>query len=312
MMCDDRQKCAEQILQAIHHGKLPKAEIEQRLWKIIDDTLSGPEQTETDCIRAELCNSLLWELYSQGEVSGLRFSASGSEKEDAGVPSLNARLSAIKERGIASFQTRKRRRNAVRGITVMAAVLVLVISLIGMNVILSPWRKTTESQAPETHSAGIQLDLVSHAIAEHMESGQHQIITSDSAEYVEFLGFDPDIPERLCDTYTVTNYQAMVEPSSITLSIPYRTESASSLSGIEQFNLSITMLGSTEESNDYADLAEEGHLIDVQGVPVYECSDPGRGYYIWNGNQAIYMLVMRESITEKEDVLKAIIAKTIN
>ena len=301
-MRDERQACADQILKEIDYGRLPAAEIEKRLQAMIDEALSGPAETEKDSVRAELCNSLLWQLYTQGQVC-------------AADPLPEADSRTLKDRITEGYLVRKhRRRKAMTGMAVMAAVLVLAVGLSALNILPGiPW--LTDSAVPsETgnaagkHRADLSLGVISHAIAEHMESGQQQLTTSDSSAYADFLGFDPGVPETLCGTYTAADYQAMVEPTSITLSIPYRMDSAEA-SGGEQFNLSMTLLNSAEPEDDFEDQIEGARVVDIQGTPVYECSDIGHGYYIWNKDQVIYLLVMRESITNEEDVLNAIVAK---
>ena len=314
-MREERQIYADQILIAIENGKLSRDETEKRLQAIVDEALSGPVQTEGDMVRVELCNSLLWQLYTQGEIH--RKSSENACQDGMGEESLlETHIRSIKERITQRYLARKRRRRvAVLGLTAMAAVMVLVIGLSTLNVIpLFSWLKgepvQVETQPEVQNKINLSPLVISNAIAEHMESGQQEVSTSDSAAYIEFLGFDPGVPETLCGTYTVADYQVMVEPSSITLSIPYRMDQDGDSSDGEQFNFTMTLLNSAEDSTAYTEQDEDGDLMEIQGVPVYANTEFGRGYYIWNSDQVIYSLVLRESIPDREDVLSAIIAKT--
>ena len=57
-MENSKQACAERILKAIDYGRLPGAEIEKRLWAMIDEALAGPAPSGSDSELAELCEGV--------------------------------------------------------------------------------------------------------------------------------------------------------------------------------------------------------------------------------------------------------------
>lgn len=65
-MNSNRQAIALEILKIIEYGNLSRDEIERRLEQIIDAELNVPLYAEINKEKVDLCNSLLWELYTQG------------------------------------------------------------------------------------------------------------------------------------------------------------------------------------------------------------------------------------------------------
>ena len=118
-MSDDRQTCADQILKAIEYGKLPADETQARLRQMIRDELSGAEQSDSGRLRVELCNSLLWQFYTHGEVQGL-----GAD-DDA----MKARI----EKGYA--QRRRRKRLMTRAMISLTTAVVLLVGLTAAGMI---------------------------------------------------------------------------------------------------------------------------------------------------------------------------------
>lgn len=216
-MSDDRQTCADQILKAIDYGKLPADETQARLRQMIRDELSGAEQSDSGRLRVELCNSLLWQFYTHGEVQGL-----GAD-DDA----MKARI----EKGYA--RRRRRKRLMTRAMISLTTAVVLLVGLTAAGMI-QPLRwftgRSTEDEqqyiieghevkAPEVSTAFAEPDhsgsAIATAITAHHAEGE--LSTDRVEELKDFLGFDPAFPETFPNGERAVSYEALIGKRSITV-----------------------------------------------------------------------------------------------
>ena len=68
-MDSERKSIAKQILEAIEYGNISESEVERRLDRILDEELNVSIHTKVDMTKVNLCNSLLWQLYTHGRIA---------------------------------------------------------------------------------------------------------------------------------------------------------------------------------------------------------------------------------------------------
>ena len=287
-MSNDRQTCADQILKAIDYGKLPANETEARLRQMIQDELSRAEQSESGKTRVELCNSLLWQLYTRGEGRGI-----GADDDE-----MKARI----EKGYT--RRRRRKRLMTRTMISLTAALVLLVGLTAAGVIF-PYRwftgeSTEDEQQYILQGHEISIQTISEAIAEHERRNDvDSLQTSDNSEVIDFLGFDPHIPVSLSNRYFACLYEVLFSQSHIKVCCDY------SIDGIPKNPAPIYIVIRYYDDLEMAYLSfeqdEEGETISICGVEVYRFTNYNREGYIWiQGNQIISLYCLEsQEIAEK-------------
>ena len=207
-MDEGRTERARQILQAINNGNLPVEEIRRRLFAMAEEELSGPLNREYDKVKVELCESLLWESMTDGETP---------------LPDWEKSKAAVERK----YEARKRRRRILAyGLWVAALALVFFIILTAAGV-MPPIRwftgKSTEDQQQyvvEGHELVSSID--STAIANVGSSPRNNHIDhATKEEMVEFLGFDPGLPEVLAGNHLPVDYKVAVNTSFISVGSQY-------------------------------------------------------------------------------------------
>lgn len=281
-MSNDRQTCADQILKAIDYGKLPANETEARLRQMIQDELSRAEQSESGKTRVELCNSLLWQLYTRGEVRGI-----GADDDE-----MKARI----EKGYT--RRRRRKRLMTRTMISLTAALVLLVGLTAAGVIFPyRWftgRSTEDEQQYIVEGHEISIQTISDAIAEHKSRGNaDRLQTSDNSEIIDFLGFDPYIPVTLCDRYSAYLYEVLFGQTQIRIRCDY------SIDGLPTKTSPIYIVIRYFDDLEMAYLSieqdEEGETISICGVDVYRFMNYDREGYIWIQGSKIISLYSQDS-----------------
>ena len=207
-MDEGRTERARQILQAINNGNLPVEEIRRRLFAMAEEELSGPLNREYDKVKVELCESLLWESMTDGETP---------------LPDWEKSKAAVERK----YEARKRRgRILAYGLRVAALALVFSIILTAAGV-MPPIRwftgKSTEDQQQyvvEGHELVSSID--STAIANVGSTAKNHLDHATKEEMVEFLGFDPGLPEVLAGNHLPVDYDVTVYAGYISIQCQYR------------------------------------------------------------------------------------------
>ncbi len=266
-MSNDRQTCADQILKAIDYGKLPANETEARLRQMIQDELSRAEQSESGKTRVELCNSLLWQLYTRGEVRGI-----GANDDE-----MKARI----EKGYT--RRRRRKRLMTRTMISLTAALVLLVGLTAAGVIF-PYRwftgeSTEDEQQYILQGHEISIQTISEAIAEHERSGNISFKAEEISELVDFLGFDPGFPQKFDCGYSFDFCTCLVASNRIMMSYTYKGDDLSP--DFTVANIRSIYFNSMEEAYLSLEQDEEGEMINICGVNIYRYTNVDWINYSW-------------------------------
>ena len=289
-MSNDRQACADQILKAIDYGKLPADEIQARLRQMIRDELSGAEQSDSGRLRVELCNSLLWQLYTHGEVWGL-----GAD-DDA----MKARI----EKGYA--RRRRRKRLMTRAMISLTTAVVLLVGLTAAGMIQPlRWftgRSTEDEQQYIIEGHEVSSLPASVAIANHVPNatGSRSLqATDDPDALIAFLGFDPGLPRTVAGVYTSTSFTGLIRERYTAMSCYYMKGGQS----IDNPYVKITIRYYSNVNDAYLSLeqSEEGEMISVGGIDVYRYRNYDRYGYMWTQENQVCTL----STTESPEIAEA-------
>lgn len=281
-MSHNRQAIADEILKAIEYGHLPTDEIERRLQRIKDDELSGSVYDEYNKTKVDICTSLLCHLYTDGQIF------------------LDDRSDDIEQRITDRQNSYIRHKKALtRGIISAAAVLVLFIGLVVVNVI-SPiqWfssKSINDEQQYVITGHSISIDTISKAIAEHSESGNIALTTTKYIDLVEFLGFDPNIPSVIVDNIPATRYHALVMSPLIMLSCYYGDDTS--------IAFRVSLFEDVELAYMQFEQDKEGEIVPISGNDVYRYSNVSDVNYLWIEGNAIYSLSVNESIHVDNDAI---------
>ena len=282
-MSNDRQTCADQILKAIEYGKLPADETQARLRQMIRDELSGAEQSDSGRLRVELCNSLLWQFYTHGEVQGL-----GAD-DDA----MKARI----EKGYA--RRRRRKRLMTRAMISLTTAVVLLVGLTAAGMIQPlRWftgRSTEDEQQYIIEGHEVSSLPVSVAIANHVPNATRPRslqATNDPDALIAFLGFDPGLPRSVAGVYTSTSFTGLIRERYTAMSCYYTKDGQSD----DDPSMMVTIRYYSNVNDAYLSLeqSEEGEMISVGGIDVYHYRNYDRYGYMWTQENQVCTFITTE------------------
>ena len=274
-MDHDRRSCADQILKAIEYGHIPKKEIESRLYEIIDSELSGPLHAEWDRTKVDLCHELLWELYTNGEEP------------------FPENAEAIKERVAGKHSEYKRRRRILtNGLRVAAVVMILVGISVALGLLPSVhWFRlvsTPDQQQVIVVGREVNVQSVANAISSHEESGIFN--TTNKEELIQYLGFDPGLPDSLNTEYLPVRYDASIDPGSIRVICQYQSIKPDTLD-TRLISVRTTIFSSAESANIHFEQDSTGEKVYINGTIVYKFTNTGRLSYLWTEDHTIVQFV---------------------
>ena len=292
-MDNDRQQCADQILESIDYGHLSREEIERRLNQIIDNELSGPIDADYDATKVAQCNSLLWQLQTHGKIELQSPSEETKEKIEKNHFSHKRKVTRIR-----------------RSVFAAASVLVVLAGLTALDVI-SPiqWftkQSTNDEQQFVIEGHEISVDVVSSAIAEHYLAGNNALSTHDLNELKVFLGFDPHLPTSLNTIFIPTNYNARIDSQAIRIGVQYRqNENAST--GTPLISVRLTLFTSADEARISYEQNAEGEEVIIDGVSIYKYTNTWTSNYLWLEGHAIVQFLTSMAFDEADEYVREII-----
>ena len=288
-MLDDRQQAADQILEAIEYGLLPVEEIERRLRQIIDEELSGSLDTDYNKDKVEICCSLLQRICTDQE-----FDIDSHTKEIKAEIENNHNL------------YKRRKRNIIRVACTTAAIILIFIGLTAMNVI-SPihWftgESTEDEQQYVVKGYEINIDTIAHAIAEHIESAQLAISTTDYADIVSFVGFDPHFPREI-NQYSYFQFDAIVMPDHIMIACDYSEEHSTD----SVILLSKSFYSDASSAYEQYEQDTAGEEMELCNHTVYRYQNSGKICYLWFENSTVSLLTFDSTLKNTEELSQLII-----
>ena len=286
----DRQMIADQILEAIENGELPREEIERRLNRIVEEEMSSAISDEADMTKVDMCNSLLWRLYTHGEIGYVDHSEESRREVERKIVKRKQRYKVIQW-----------------GLRTAAIMLVLFVGLAMLNII-SPIRwfsgeSTEDEQQYVIVGHEITTDMVERAIAEHQ--GEGEMSSNQPEEIVQFIGFDMGFPPMLNDRLASKRYDVLITDYYIKVSCIYEPMDGS------QDNSQAVLWKTVYTDIDLAYCVYEqdasGNKMDICGMTVYQYENAGKTNYLWTEGNAIYRLSMQGQITNETECVERII-----
>lgn len=293
MKTGDRRQYADQILNAINYGRLPKNEIERRLQKIINEELSGSFNAEYNSEKVALCNALLWQLYTHGEIQ---------------IYDQGAALAGRVECSYSKYKKRKKRLFRVLG---TASIMILVVVCLTALKVISPvqWftvKSINDGQQYLVEGHTVNVGTIAEAIAEHNETGISQISTGALAELQRFLGFDPGLPMSLQSTYLPVRYDGIVDATSIRVTAYYEDPAETSES-TPLLSVRIIMAVSMDDIEIPFEQDNEGERINLGGVSVYRFSNVWTVNYLWEEEHTLVRIVTDFSYDTADTIAEEVI-----
>ena len=203
-MDGERKSCTMRILSAIEYGKLSNDETERRLCELVEAEVNKTD-SEADMELVKACQSLMWQLYTHGELPY-------DSHYDENKANIDQRL----------------KRNTLVSNTAMfvgkmlAAAAAVVLVVLGLRGDLQwSWLEHDDTFDQQQHIiAGneIGIELIQSAIAEHGETGQIRL--SSPEELTTHLSFVP-LPLTINETWEFSFADISVNPICIYIDAQY-------------------------------------------------------------------------------------------
>lgn len=273
----------ETILKTILNGDLSKKEIERRLQEVIDEELSGPLDAPADMELVEKCQSLLWELATNGSIPYPDHAEENKQKlvQKLEQPSFGRRTSFL------------------RRLIVVAAAFVLVC---GLSLISIRWITGTSSPDGEQYIVQgheITSELIQNCIAEQTVGNNSQYITSSKKDAENYLGFQLPLPDKLCKTFEMEKIYINVLPIWIQCKCNY------SFAGRE---ISVNLYFVVEMSDAilFTEQDDNGTYVYEDGVKVYMSNNAGNIALTWAEQNVVYDLSEIASIEQGLEIFREI------
>lgn len=281
-MKTERQIIAEQILREIDYGNLPRKEAERRVLNIIEAELSVPLGTKVNMEKVRLCNSLLREFATHGEMDW----PDRSEE----------RKEAVIKKHLAYKRRRRILTNAARAI---AAALVLVVGLSALKV-LPPIRwftsaSTDDEQQYVVTGHEINTEAVAKAIA-NREVFSH-LRTSSLQELEDFLQLSLPFPQRVGDSFIATDYSSMIYPNNISVSCRYVNDQE------HWINYILYIFTSFEDAYIELEQESQGKEITVNGQNVYTFTNIPTVCFTWHQQNIVYILEFDRTYEQPQNIV---------
>ena len=268
----------ETILKTILNGDLSKKEIERRLQEVIDEELSGPLDAPADMELVEKCQSLLWELATNGSIPYPDHAEESKQKlvQKLEQPSFGRRTSFL------------------RRLTVVAAAFVLVC---GLSLISIRWITGTSSPDGEQYIVQgheITVDMIQHCIAEHMEDGWY--VTTSKAEVEEYLGFDILVPSLLAGKYNCESYEVNILPIWIQCMCNYAY-------GDQTISIMIYFLTDVNDTVLFMEQNEVGDIMQVDDLKVYVSENVDNIALTWSEGNIVYDMMGKLTVEQGLEIV---------
>lgn len=269
----------ETILKTILNGDLSKKEIERRLQEVIDEELSGPLDAPADMELVEKCQSLLWELATNGSIPYPDHAEESKQKlvQKLEQPSFGRRTSFL------------------RRLIVVAAAFVLVC---GLSLISIRWITGTSSPDGEQYIVQgheITVDMIQHCIAEHMEEGQFTTTSREEAE--TYLGFRIPLPDQLLDGYECEKYYLNATPLWIQCLCRYTYDE-------QNINITLYCLTDVNDSILFMEQNEVGNKRCIDEIEIYVSENIDNIAMTWFDGNVVYDMMGQFTIDQGLDIVK--------
>lgn len=279
-MDSDRHNAADQILKAIDYGNISESEIERRIDKLLDNELNVPIHTKVNLTKVNLCNSLLWQLYTHGRV------AYESHMETS---------KKVVEKYYTKYKHKRRLVNGGLRIIVLSLLLFIMLTTFQSK----QWFEKTSTEDGQQYSVEyheVEGTAIAKAIDEH--DSFDELSTNLADEVDRFLGFSYRFPSSIGASYYVSNYHVLIMPEFISIICEYRDEQFEDAN----ITLQVELFTNEEEARIQYEQDIEGKEVMISNVIVYKYTNIGKTRYIWAKGNKIYKLSNNgsEAIVEQD------------
>lgn len=268
----------ETILKTILNDDLSKKEIERRLQEVIDEELSGPLDAPADMELVEKCQSLLWELATNGSIPYPDHAEESKQKlvQKLEQPSFGRRTSFL------------------RRLIVVAAAFVLVF---GLSLISIRWITGTSSPDEQQYvirGHEITSELIQHCIAEQTGANNSQFTTSSKTEAQNYLGFQLPLPDKLQSAYEINKIYINVLPIWIQCKCSYVYRG-------NEIDVKIYWLTDSDDSVLFIEQNGVGEHVNINNTDIYISQNEEYMDIMWHDDVSVYCVT---GMFSKEEGLK--------
>ena len=285
-MDSDRHNAADQILKAIDYGNISESEIERRIDRILDNELNVPIHTKVNLTKVNLCNSLLWQLYTHGRVAYENHMDTSKK---------------VVEKYYAKYKHKKR---LVRGgLRIIALSLLLLIMLTTIQ--SKQWFEKTSTEDEQQYTVAYhEVDGMTIAKAIEKHNSPNELTTNSVDEVNSFLGFSVVFPEEIYNLYYPTKYYVSIMPEFISVICSY-----GNAENPEDGNatLLIRMFTNMEEARAQFEQDIEGKKTIINDTIVYEYDNDGRKRYLWENDNNVFLLSINANMILSDEEIYSII-----
>ena len=273
----------ETILKTILNGDLSKKEIERRLQEVIDKELSGPLDAPADMELVEKCQSLLWELATNGSIPYPDHAEESKQKlvQKLEQPSFGRRTSFL------------------RRLFVVAAAFVLVC---GLSLISIRWITGTSSPDGEQYiiqGHEITSELIQNCIAEQTEANNLQFTTSSRTEAEGYLGFRLPLPVTMCETFEIDKIFINVLPIWIQCKCNYSNEN-------EEISISMYFVSDVNDAVLFTEQDKNGMHMLEGGIEIYVSSNTGNNALTWTMGNVVFRVTGNFTLEDGIEIVRQI------
>ena len=271
----------EKIRAAIMQGSLTRDEMERRLIKAIETEYAKAEEpANVELINA--CEDLLWELGTNGKHPFV------THRQQY----LQAVRSSVKHKNLSP--------KLVAGIA--ATVVLLLAGLLGDSILHQRWLvggSTTDEQQYVVKGKEIDPGLISSVDA--AGSGDTSTFASkDLKSLIEFLGFEPDLPQWFPEGLENTYYSAVKSDGQIQVDTTFTLTSNASI------NYILYQFVDAEDAHAMLEQNKEGDSIFIGDKKVYFSKNLDRLVFSWMDGLTLYTLTGEYPYEDMKHIIDSI------
>ena len=137
------------------------------------------------------------------------------------------------------------------------------------------------------------------------KSDNRQLQTTDAAEAIAFLGFDPGVPLSFGDCYTIGKFYINVNPYETFVRVAYAKNGT--LTDPAPAFVSLRYFADMEEARLSLQQDEEGESITICGVSVYRYTNSGWHNYSWTRDNMVALFHTQEPTEIAEQYVREFI-----
>ncbi len=266
-MSNEHNALLEEIRNAISSGALSKTEIERRLIRAVEEE-SIQQDHPADSEFLNVCLDLLAKLKTGG-----KFFYKPDLEESKGIV-------------FAQYEKHAKRQEAVaKTAKVVCTVLVLVV-VSGFSVLVPRFAWFSTSVTPDEQQYVVERQVMNTGVSSHAdeEIAPDVFVTTDLAEAIAELGFDPHVPTKLRDGWSVQQIKVMKTNRSHRIFVRYADDEKGM-----SFILEVGRYESSEAAEQRFEQNHKGELMELHpDVSVYHAKNVEHNLFVWVEKDTMY------------------------